>query len=285
MKQRVAKLFLTLLPQNKISSIVGKAGRSRLSKRYVKQYAKHYKINLSEIEKPIHEYAHLTEFFSRKLKSNARPICGDDTEVISPVDGLITQMGRIEKGTIIQAKGISYPVQRLLAEEGETCFENGHFCTIYLSPKDYHRIHMPVKGEIYSSTYIPGRLFPVNDIGVNHVKGLFTKNERVVTFADTDHGKLAIVKVGAFIVGSVKVKYDEKVRKWKKIMKTTVNPTVYEKGEEVGHFEFGSTVILLFEDPDFTFENYLDVGSTVKMGQIIGKHAVKAEKNEYSATV
>jgi phosphatidylserine decarboxylase len=285
MKQRVAKLFLTLLPQNRISSIVGKAGRSKLSRRYVKKYAKHYKINLSEIEKPLHEYAHLTEFFSRKLKDNARPICGDETEAISPVDGLITQMGQIEKGTIIQAKGISYPVQRLLAEEGETCFENGHFVTIYLSPKDYHRIHMPVKGEIYSSTYIPGRLFPVNDIGVNHVKGLFTKNERVVTFADTDHGKLAIVKVGAFIVGSVKVKYDEKVRRWKKIMKTTVNPIVYDKGEEVGHFEFGSTVILLFEDPAFTFDDSLKVGSSVQMGQILGKHQVMADQQAVSVTL
>ncbi|MBY6035932.1 archaetidylserine decarboxylase [Fictibacillus nanhaiensis] len=285
MRQRVARLVLTLLPQNKISSIIGKAGRSKLSKRYVKRYAKHYKINLSEIEKPIHEYAHLTEFFSRKLKEDARPICGDEMQVISPVDGLVTQMGRIDKGTIIQAKGISYPVQKLLAEENKTGFESGHFITIYLSPKDYHRIHMPIKGEVYSSTYIPGRLFPVNDIGVNHVKGLFTKNERVVTFAETDFGKLAIVKVGAFIVGSVKVKYDEKVRRWKKIMKTSVSPVVYEKGEEVGHFEFGSTVILLFEDRDFSFKPSLQVGSPLQMGEIIGQHPASSKKGKYSATI
>jgi phosphatidylserine decarboxylase len=285
MKQRVAKLFLTLLPQNKISSLVGKAGRSKLSKRYVKRYAKHYKINLSEIEKPIHEYAHLTEFFSRKLKVDARPICGEENEVISPVDGLVTQMGSIEKGTIIQAKGISYPVQRLLAEEGKTNFENGHFITIYLSPKDYHRIHMPIKATVDSSTYIPGRLFPVNDIGVNHVKGLFTKNERVVTFADSDYGKLAIVKVGAFIVGSVKVNYDNKVRKWKKIMKSIIGPVSYKKGDELGHFEFGSTVILLFEDADFTFADTLNVGTSVRMGEVIGKHPASAKVKKYSATI
>lgn len=284
MKQRVARLALTLLPQNKISSIVGRAGRSKLSKRYVKRYAEHYKINLSEIEKPIHEYAHLTEFFTRKLKQDARPICGEATEAISPVDGLVTQMGRIEKGTIIQAKGISYPVQKLLADESNADFESGHFITIYLSPKDYHRIHMPVKGEVYSSTYIPGRLFPVNDIGVNHVKGLFTKNERVVTFAETDYGKLAIVKVGAFIVGSVKVKYDDKVRKWKKITKTNVAPVTYEKGDEVGLFEFGSTVILLFEDKDFSFDKSLAVGKSVRMGEIIGKHPDTSKQKDYSTS-
>jgi phosphatidylserine decarboxylase len=251
----------------------------------VKRYAKLYNINLSEIEKPIHEYAHLTEFFSRKLKHNARPIYGEATDVVSPVDGLITQMGRIEKGTIIQAKGISYPVQKLIADEDNHDFENGYFVTIYLSPKDYHRIHMPVKGEVYSSTYIPGRLFPVNDIGVNHVKGLFTKNERVVTFADTDYGKLAIVKVGAFIVGSVKVKYENKIRKWKKIMKTAITPVKYEKGDEIGHFEFGSTVILLFEDQDFAFDKSLSVGTSVKMGEIIGKHTVTSKNKEYSASV
>jgi phosphatidylserine decarboxylase len=284
MKQRVARLVLTLLPQNKISSIVGRAGRSKLSKRYVQRYAKHFNINLSEIEKPIHEYAHLTEFFTRKLKEDARPICGDEREAISPVDGLITQMGRIEKGTIIQAKGISYPVQRLLADDSNSDFENGHFMTIYLSPKDYHRIHMPITGEIYSSTYIPGRLFPVNDIGVNHVKGLFTKNERVVTFANTDYGKLAIVKVGAFIVGSVKVKYENKIRKWKKIMKSALSPVTYEKGDEVGYFEFGSTVILLFEDRDFIFDSSLKVGTSVRMGEIIGKHPASSKKKDYAVS-
>jgi phosphatidylserine decarboxylase len=283
MRQRVAKLFLTLLPQNKISSIVGMAGRSTISKRYVKQYAKHYKINLSEIEKPIHEYAHLTEFFTRKLKVDARPICGEDYEAVSPVDGLVTQMGRIENGTIIQAKGISYSVQQLLAEEGETGFENGRFITIYLSPKDYHRIHMPIEANVISSTYIPGRLFPVNDIGVNHVKGLFTKNERVVTVADSEYGKLAIVKVGAFIVGSVKVNYENKIRQMKEIMKSSLSPIPYKKGDEVGYFEFGSTVILLFQDADFSFADTLKVGNPVQMGEVIGKHTDAAKMRGFSS--
>ncbi|WP_062232009.1 archaetidylserine decarboxylase [Fictibacillus sp. FJAT-27399] len=271
MKHRVAKVFISMLPQNGISRIAGSLGRTKMSKWYVKPYAKMYDINLSEIEKPIQDYKHLTEFFSRKLKINARPIDNSADSIISPVDGVVSQFGRIQKGTIIQAKGIDYSVHSLLGEAKED-FEEGSFVTIYLSPKDYHRIHMPLDGKITSSTYIPGRLFPVNDIGLNHVKGLFTKNERLVTYADTKAGEIAIVKVGAFIVGSVQVAYSEPYKRArKKVLKTEHPSERYKKGEEIGHFEFGSTVILIFQNGKMELDPSVKAGSTVKMGQRIGK--------------
>ncbi|MDN4073283.1 archaetidylserine decarboxylase [Fictibacillus terranigra] len=271
MKHRVAKLFISMLPQNGISRIAGSFGRSKMSRWYVKPYAKMYDINVSEIEKPIQDYKHLTEFFSRRLKINARPIEQSPASIISPVDGVVSQMGRIQRGTLIQAKGIDYSVHSLLGEAKKD-FDEGSFITIYLSPKDYHRIHMPLDGEITSSTYIPGRLFPVNDIGVNHVKGLFTKNERLITYADTDAGEVAIVKVGAFIVGSVKVVYSEPYKRARrKVLKTAIRAEHFKKGSEIGHFEFGSTVILLFQNGQIDIDPSIKPGTAVKMGQKIGK--------------
>ncbi|MFC7370719.1 archaetidylserine decarboxylase [Fictibacillus iocasae] len=271
MKNKAAKYLISLLPQKKISSLAGSAGRSRLSRWYIKHYARQFNINLEEIEKPVHEYEHLTEFFTRKLKSGARPINMERNAVVSPVDGVVSQIGKIQSGSLIQAKGITYTAADLLGDtQAAERYQNGRFVTIYLSPKDYHRIHMPLKGTVTDSTYIPGRLFPVNEIGVGHVSGLFTRNERVVTHASTPAGNMALVKVGAFIVGSVKVTYGELERKWKQHVKQNFEPVTYEKGDEIGLFEFGSTVILLFEEARFEFESSITEGTSVVMGEKIG---------------
>ncbi|MBN6188075.1 phosphatidylserine decarboxylase [Aneurinibacillus sp. BA2021] len=269
------KTILTLLPQNAISRLVGQAGRSRLSRRFIKPYISFFRINTEEIERPLADYPHLTAFFTRKLKPEARPISPQPDALISPVDGKVAQTGIIHKGTLIQAKHIDYTVEQLLGcpREKAERFEGGTFLTIYLSPRDYHRIHMPLDGELTHLTYMPGRLFPVNSIGVHHVQGLFTKNERLVTYADTPAGEMALVKVGAFIVGSVKVGYGEhttNVKGGRMYSRDLPERPLYRKGEEVGLFEFGSTVILLFEKDRITLNDGITEGATVKFGEQIG---------------
>lgn len=269
MKQKLTKHILSALPQNTLSRTIGKAARSKFSKTFIKPYSKIYKINLDEIEKPLHEYQHMTDFFTRKLASNARTISSDQHAIISPVDGTLSQFGHMTNGGILQAKGISYTTEQLLGSKSDAhYFKQGTFFTLYLSPRDYHRIHMPIDGHITHYTYIPGSLFPVNSIGVNEVNGLFTKNERLISLCDTKVGKVAIVKVGAFIVGSVKVGYDQITTNQKKASfhtQTLSSLPFYQKGEEVGLFEFGSTVILLFEHQLQLSD--LRINDTIKMGQ------------------
>ncbi|NME97767.1 archaetidylserine decarboxylase [Aneurinibacillus aneurinilyticus] len=269
------KTLLMLMPQNAISRLVGRAGRSKVSKRFIRPYISFFKINTDEIEQPVSAYPHLTAFFTRKLKEEARPVCLLPDTLISPVDGKVAQTGRIHKGTLIQAKNINYTVEQLLGcsnKEAER-FEDGTFLTIYLSPRDYHRIHMPIDGKVTHLTYIPGRLFPVNSIGVYHVPGLFTKNERLITYSHTPAGQMALVKVGAFIVGSVKVGYGEhttNVKNGRMYSMDLPEAPHYRKGEEIGLFEFGSTVILLFEKDCVTLESHIQEGAAVKYGERIG---------------
>lgn len=275
MKNKLTKEFLSLLPQKMISKQIGKIMKSSFSKKLIKLYAQHYQIDIREAEKPFSEYKNLTEFFTRHLKKEARMIDNGKDTIISPVDGTISQMGKIENGKILQVKGIDYTVSDLLGEkEKSQTYENGQFVTIYLSPSDYHRIHAPYKGEIIESTYIPGRLFPVNHIGITQVKGLFTKNERLITYMKTNLGEIALVKVGAFVIGSVQVNYPFKniKRKGDQIEKEEVcPPLVYEKGEEIGYFEFGSTVILLFEKDAIELNKEIVLGQKIQLGERIGK--------------
>jgi phosphatidylserine decarboxylase len=269
------KTVITLLPQNAISRLIGRAGRSKVSKRFIKPYISIFNINTDEIEQPLSSYPHLTAFFTRNLKAGARPICSLSDALVSPVDGKVAQFGPIRRGTLIQAKNIEYTVEQLLGcpKENAEKFEGGTFLTIYLSPRDYHRIHMPLDGELTHFTYIPGRLFPVNAIGVHHVPGLFTKNERLITYARTPAGEMAIVKVGAFIVGSVKVGYGEhttNVKKGKMYSLDLPEMPRYRKGEEIGLFEFGSTVILLFEKDRILLDEHIQEGTYLKYGGRIG---------------
>ncbi|MED0737692.1 archaetidylserine decarboxylase [Aneurinibacillus thermoaerophilus] len=271
----LAKRIITLLPQNTLSRLAGRLGRSRLSKYFIKPYISIFNINTEEIEKPVAEYPHLTAFFTRKLKAGTRPVCPLPEAIVSPVDGKVAQFGPIHQGTLIQAKNINYTVKQLLgcSEETAAKYEGGTFLTIYLSPRDYHRIHMPLDGRLTKLTYIPGRLFPVNSIGVYHVPGLFTKNERLITYASTSAGEIAIVKVGAFIVGSVKVAYGEhatNVKNGQMYSKRLNDGPVYKKGEEVGLFEFGSTVILLFKKDKIALNERIRGGTFLRYGEQIG---------------
>lgn len=275
MVKSILKFVISSLPQNAISRVAGNLGRSSLSRYMISPFSYIYNVNAEEMEKPLTDYPNFLSFFTRRLKANARQISLDPRKVISPVDGRIAQFGEIHEGAVIQAKGINYRVEELLGCKPDDCgrYEGGNFMTIYLSPRDYHRIHMPLSGNVKKATYLPGRLFPVNSIGVNHVHGLFTKNERLITYADTDAGEVAIVKVGAFIVGSVQVHYGEhrtNVKKGKAYT-TPLKDTFYSKGDEIGFFEFGSTVILLFEKNRVIFDKKLKLGDELKYGEEIGE--------------
>ncbi|WCK56399.1 archaetidylserine decarboxylase [Aneurinibacillus sp. Ricciae_BoGa-3] len=275
--KRLAKTVISLLPQNQISALAGRITRSPFSKRFIRLYVQKYGIDTSDIEKPVELYKNLNEFFTRKLVRDARPVDLDPNSIVSPVDGTVSQLGKVKDGSIIQAKGVYYTVEQLLGKEKAHCFQNGTFITIYLSPRDYHRIHMPVSGKITSYHYIPGRLYPVNEIGVHHVPGLFTKNERLTSYITTDFGQVALVKVGAFIVGSVQLSYEHSVHhqhRGNELIRSLDKHLEYKKGEEIGFFEFGSTVILLFEESIATIRQGLVEGSTIKMGEKIGEFLV-----------
>jgi phosphatidylserine decarboxylase len=278
--KRIAKAIISLLPQNQISSLAGKLMRSPLSKSFIKRYVNHYGIDISGIEKPVEHYKNLNEFFTRKLAPGARPIDPAPESIVSPVDGTVAQAGKIENGSIIQAKGVYYTVEQLLgSKEKAQRFLNGDFITIYLSPRDYHRIHIPVSGKITGYHYIPGRLHPVNEIGVLHVPGLFTKNERLTTYIDSEFGEIALVKVGAFIVGSVQIAYEDNVHskhRGQELVHSMETHAQYKKGEELGFFEFGSTVILLFEESTVELSSELKEGTTVKMGERLGTFSTKS---------
>ncbi len=278
----VLKYMLKCMPHHAITNFVGAFMKSRLSKFAIPLYIRLYQIDVSTVERPMSDFHSLNDFFKRKLKPDARPIHSHKDVFVSPVDGVISQVGRIEDGELIQAKGVSYSVEQLLADSSKAeMFQNGSFMTIYLSPKDYHRIHAPVEGTITDYSYIPGRLYPVNKIGVTSIEGLFTKNERLSTYLDTSTGKMAIVKVGAMIVGSVQVAYQEHVERlhqgkpYKAILETIES---VRKGDEIGHFEFGSTVILLFEENQIEMAGSVAQGSAIKMGEPLGYTVKKLER-------
>lgn len=272
-------LFLTLLPKNLISKIFGIFSVLKLPRfmmiPILKAFAKVYKINLDEAELEIQEYASLNQFFTRALRAEARIIDSAANAIVSPTDSRITSFGDINQSTIIQAKGIDYSVKELLgSEKYYPFFTNGKYITFYLSPQDYHRIHSPFFGQILSYYYEPGKLFPVNDLAVLNIRGLFPKNERLITFLQTEYGKIAVIKVGASNVGKIRVTYDNKIvtNNWIRFSKEHEYKDVsimIDKGSELGRFEMGSTVILVFENDTMDFVS-LNLGEKILYGTTVG---------------
>jgi len=276
MNDRLQLALMKLMPKNTVSRLAGKFAYSKASRRVIPMYARKFNINLAEAEKPLEQYPNLVEFFTRRLKDGQRPIDQTPGRVVSPVDGKVSQGGRIEDGNLIQAKGVFYTVAELLGGDQERAkrYDGGTFLTVYLSPTDYHRIHTPLAGTVTGYTYVPGTLFPVNPFGVRAVQGLFAKNERLITYFDTEAGEVALVKVGATIVGSVKVEYDAQagtnIRGGALESRSLAHGPHYGKGAEVGRFEFGSTIILLFEPGRVELDDRLHPETVVKMGEGIG---------------
>ncbi len=272
--ERLQLALMHILPKNTVSRITGNFTRSRLSRPFIAAFIRYFQIDPAQAELNLESYQSLTEFFVRKLKPGLRPVAKGNDVLVSPVDGAVSELGPICDGTLIQAKGVNYSVLDLLGHDLEKArkFHQGTFLTIYLSPRDYHRIHVPVAGKVVGSTYVPGTLFPVNPFGVRAVKGLFARNERLITYLNSIAGLVALVKVGATIVGSVKVNYSKtatNVPRGKLERTEYKQGPVLAKGDEVGRFEFGSTVILLFEPGRVSLS--VTSGERVLMGQEIGR--------------
>lgn len=245
------------MPKHFISRMVGKLAAAKaggLTTALIKLFIKQYKIDMSEAKypDPAH-YKTFNEFFTRPLKEGIRPLAEESDIIAHPVDGAISQLGDVVDGQIIQAKGHDYSLQALLGgkEEDTAPFLGGKFATIYLAPKDYHRIHMPVDGTLSKMIYVPGDLFSVNPLTAQNVPNLFARNERVVTIFETEIGPLAMVLVGATIVASIETIWagtvtppaGKDVFSWN-YPTTGDNAITLKKGEEMGRFKLGSTVIL-----------------------------------------
>ncbi|OUS67887.1 phosphatidylserine decarboxylase [Pseudoalteromonas sp. A601] len=245
------------MPKHFLSRMVGKLAAARLgglTTWLIKLFIKQYKIDMSEAQysDPAH-YKTFNEFFTRPLKKGVRPLNAEADIIAHPVDGAISQLGAIVDGQLIQAKGHDYSLQALLggSEQDTAPFLGGEFATIYLAPKDYHRIHMPIDGTLSKMIYVPGDLFSVNPLTAQNVPNLFARNERVVAIFDTEIGPLAMVLVGATIVASIETVWagtvtppaGKDVFSWN-YPTTADNAITLKKGEEMGRFKLGSTVIL-----------------------------------------
>ena len=223
-------------------------------------------MNLNELENfhPDH-YSTFNTFFSRRLKPGVRPIANHG--IVSPVDGKVMALGKIVDGQLIQAKGFYYSLTALLGDHTHQSFQGGDFITLYLSPKDYHRVHSPVHGQLHRTTFIPGRLFSVNPRITRIIPQVFTRNERLVCYIDTTQGPVAVIFVGAMLVGSINTAWQGRVSGKKKDEAVALS---LKAGDELGHFEFGSTVILLF--PPNTIQPCIRTEETVQVGQCIATY-------------
>ncbi len=268
---------LYILPHHLISRLVFRLTRIQcptLVPPAIRLFSKVFKVNLAEAVNPDPaSYPTFNAFFTRPLQPALRPMAAGDTVLVSPVDGRISQMGKIEAGRIFQAKGHEYSALELLGGDAARAapFMHGQFMTIYLSPRDYHRIHMPLTGTLIEQIYVPGRLFSVAGHTVRTVPRLFARNERVVAMFDTAFGKLAMVLVGAINVAAIETVWDGLVTPPQGCgVKRQVFPAItLEKGAEMGRFNMGSTVILLLENPGLFWNQSLGADTALQLGQAL----------------
>lgn len=282
MKDRLFILSQYLLPHHLLSRLIGCAAECKAAwfkNRLIGWFAKQYQVNMSEAQvEDLSAFAHFNDFFTRALKEGARPLDGTPNAVLCPADGAVSQLGKIEQGRVFQAKGHSYSVIELLGGDSQraAAFMGGDFATIYLSPKDYHRVHMPLTGTLREMVYVPGRLFSVNQTTAENVPELFARNERVVCLFDTERGPMAVVLVGAMIVASIETVWAGLVTPPKRTLKTfnydeaARAPISLDKGAEMGRFKLGSTAIVLFGPDQVQWAETLTANSPVQMGQRLG---------------
>lgn len=279
------KLFVLsqyITPQLTVSRLAGRLADStkapKLKNRVVKWFIGRYGVNMSEAaEQDPTAYPTFNAFFTRALKAGARDIEGNEEIFVSPVDGAISQLGQVSRDRVFQAKGQSFSLTELLGGDSERAapFAQGKFTTIYLSPSDYHRIHMPMAGTLKEMVYVPGKLFSVNPTTADNVPNLFARNERVVCLFDTEAGPLALVLVGAMIVGSVETTWagiiapnPHQITQWQYSGEQAVH---FEKGEEMGRFRLGSTVIAVMPEGSVQWNEDQAANKTVRLGEAFGR--------------
>ncbi|NRD75373.1 phosphatidylserine decarboxylase [Shewanella sp. VB17] len=274
-----------MMPKHLVSRIVGKLAAAEMGKittAAITWFIKQYNVDMNDADQSSPAaYRTFNDFFTRSLKPGIRPISKDKDYIVHPVDGAVSQCGAINNGQIFQAKGHEYSSLALLGGRADDAkrFENGDFATIYLAPKDYHRIHMPIKGTLSKMTYIPGELFSVNPLTAENVPGLFARNERVVAIFETEIGPVAMVLVGATIVASIATVWagtvtpptGKKVCSWE-YPTTGPDALTLDKGDEMGSFKLGSTVVMLFaEDALNQFADGVTPKAVTRMGQLFAK--------------
>ncbi|MFT5163434.1 MAG: phosphatidylserine decarboxylase [Alteromonadaceae bacterium] len=282
-KTKVKIALQYALPKHGLSRLVGKFAAAQagiFTKVAISAFIKHYKINMAEAQHPNpRDYNTFNEFFTRALKPGARILAQGEQLFVHPVDGAISQLGDIVDDAIFQAKGHDYSLIELLGGDDATAepFQGGKFATVYLAPKDYHRIHMPMAGTLKEMIYIPGDLFSVNPLTAQNVPNLFARNERVVAIFDTQIGPLAMVLVGATIVASIETVWagtvtpptGKQVFRWS-YSTTGANKIVLDKGEEMGRFKLGSTIVAIFPKDRVSFLAQNKPTTTTRMGEHFG---------------
>jgi phosphatidylserine decarboxylase len=276
---RVAAQTLRLLPRKRISRGIGRLASQPASSAIVRQaidlYVRAYGVDLAEAEIPPAGFRTFDEFFTRALREGSRPLEEGAQKVLSPADGRVEDLGDIERGARIRVKGTDYSVGQLLGDERDGArFEGGSFAVVYLSPRDYHRVHAPVSGRVTAARHVGGTLLPVNSFGVDNYPGLFARNERVAVFQQSEtHGEVATVMVGAIGVGRISMSFDATIMTNVGRGPTTVRyhgaeGPVLERGDELGMFHLGSTAIV-FTGPDHPVELAVSSGETVRMGRAL----------------
>ncbi|HHH39875.1 MAG TPA: phosphatidylserine decarboxylase [Sedimenticola sp.] len=281
LKDRLLTNLLRVLPQHALSGLMYRATRvtwKPFKNALIKEVVNRYAVDMFEAENPRPtSYACFNDFFTRALKADARPIAAEPDAVASPADGKINQAGYISDGRLLQAKGHDFSLLQLLGGRYDLAgeFADGGYVTIYLSPRDYHRVHMPVTGRLREMIFVPGNLFSVSEATTHLVPGLFARNERVICLFDTAAGPMAVILVGAIFVGSMETVWAGEVRgpageptTW---LYAGNQPVVLKKGEEMGRFNMGSTVITLFARDRVQWDPALVPGVRVRMGQRIGR--------------
>lgn len=274
-----------LLPKHLISRLAGLLASAKMGKFtsfLITQFIVKYKVDMSEAKysNPIY-YNTFNEFFTRELREGVRPVTEGENNIILPVDGKISQLGDIKQGRLFQAKGHDFSLRELLGGNDAIAasFDDGLFSTIYLAPQDYHRIHMPITGKLEKLIFIPGNLFSVNPLTAENVPNLFARNERAVAIFATAIGPMAMVLVGATIVGSIETVWQGTLKANKG---TDIQQWDYKnqnislaKGEELGRFKLGSTIISLFPKQSINFSDELQAGSVARLGKLFATASTK----------
>lgn len=279
-----ARLFVLtqyLLPQHALSRLTGALAGCRtafLKDWLIGRFIAAFGVDMREAAEPDPtRYPHFNAFFTRALRPDARPVDPSPEALVSPADGAVSQAGRIESGRIVQAKGRGYTAAELLADAKDAArFDGGHFATIYLSPRDYHRVHMPCDARLVGLRYVPGRLFSVNGVTADAVPALFARNERLVCLFETAAGPMAMVLVGAMIVAGIETVWTGAITPAGRhvlslALESDPETRRLRRGEEMGRFQLGSTVILLFPPGAMDWEGHLSPGAPLRMGQRIGR--------------
>ena len=274
----IMNLFATLqqfVPQQQLSKVAGRLAASRhpyVKRTFIRSFAKAYNVSLDEYERQsFNAYESFNDFFTRELKDDARIIDSSANGIVSPADGIISQLGQIRDHKLLQAKGRDYDVGQLLANsEDGSYFADGSFATVYLAPSNYHRVHMPFDGTLVETIYVPGQLFSVNNETAENITDLFARNERCVCVFDTEFGKACVVLVGAMIVAGIETVATGKIKRSDRVQRQTHHMTL-KKGDELGRFYLGSTaIVVLPKSAGMAWGAGLYNSVPVTMGQRLG---------------